>query len=133
MSFLVIQRAPNNTTIVTVMTNGLVPAESEYWWLESPGDLMKAQRRISDGLIGGNYYEKGARYGYPLEEITDLVRQVLGPSEDERRAAKPKPPPIWVYALWAVSSTAAAAFWVGLYSLGLIILLPVLLLFLWRR
>ena len=135
MSFLVIYPKPNETCLLCIHTDDtMVPTNTLTWYLAHPGLMTPVQRKIKKLYIGGMMHGKGALYGASQAEIADLVATILGPSVETCRSEAGSRKTPWLLILFTgLVGFLLTVIWLGLKTLMLIALIPVLLFFISRR
>lgn len=134
MAFLVLFSRSSNTCSLQILDEGaMVPKQTITWYVERPEHLTKINQQIKKYWIGGTMYASGAIVGMSQDELTGIICNVLGPSNEEIKAMPRSGPPVWLIIFIGLASLALTLFWLGMKTLMLIALVPMLIFFFGRR
>ena len=95
------------------------------WYIEAPHQLKSVDKELNRFYVGGSMYMSGALYSASREEVADVVRDELGPAEEDPKP-RSKIKPVWVLALVGVTTAALALFWLFLKTMILLAAVPML-------
>jgi hypothetical protein len=134
MAFLVLLSRSSNTCSLQILDEGaMVPKETITWYIERPEHLTKVNHAIKKYWVGGSIYAGGGIIAIGQDELTGIISSMLGPSNEEIKAKPKTSQPVWMLILIGLTSFTLTMFWLGLQTIMLIALVPVLIFFFGRR
>jgi hypothetical protein len=136
MSYLVLRAESSMCRLYVCTEDESVPADTVCWCIE-PQQLNRAVARVKKFWLSGSMYENGALLVIEQGEAVEHLRAVLGPSLEEQIEVKEAARKVdrvsgGLFLFTTVCSLVVSAFWIGVSTLLLIFLIPVIIMLLGR-
>src|SRR5512135_2904259 len=135
MSYLVLYEENSLSRLRIHIEDDDVPQSAICWDLASPQKANRALNKIKKFWLSGSVYEKGALLVIGQAEAAEEIRSVLGPSLEDCIEAKvrPKGSGAGILVFAGIMTLSVRILWISIKMLMLIALVPILVVFVWRR